>query len=135
MHHSIRSHARPTQDQRNDYVKRLDDSIQRAYASLLATQARYKRDFDKQIRLIRPRIKRGDEVYLDPTDGQSKTGKLPSPAIGPYRVLRKDDRTYVIDRDGAIERTNAGRVTSAPPPEDLRTRGPYTKLRRSNTIS
>ena len=27
LHHSIRSRARSTQDQRNDYVKRLDDSI------------------------------------------------------------------------------------------------------------
>ena len=118
LHHSIRSRARPTQDQRNDYVKRLDDSIQHAYTRLLATQARYKRDFDKRIRTIRQRIKRGDYVYLDPTDGQSKTGKLRSPAIGPYRVLRKDDRTYVIDRDGATERINADRVTYAPPPEN-----------------
>ena len=118
LHHSIRSRARPTQDQRNDYVKRLDDSIQHAYTRLLATQARYKRDFDKLIRTIRQRIKRGDYVYLDPTDGQSKTGKLRSTAIGPYRVLRKDDRTYVIDRDGATERINADRVTYAPPSEN-----------------
>ena len=107
LHHSIRSRARPTQEQRNDYVKRLDDSIQHAHTRLLATQARYKRDFDKGIRTIRQRIKRGDYVFLDPTGGQSKTGKLRSPAIGPYRVLRKDDRTYVIDRDGATERINA----------------------------
>ena len=53
LHHSIRSRARPTQDQRNDYVKRLDDSIQHAYTRLLATQARYKRDFDKRILTIR----------------------------------------------------------------------------------
>ena len=53
LHHSIRSRARPTQDQRNDYVKRLDDSIQHAYMRLLATQAPYKRDFDKRIRTIR----------------------------------------------------------------------------------
>ena len=33
-------------------------------------------------------------------------------------MLRKDDRTYVIDRDGAIERINADRVTYAPPLED-----------------
>ena len=118
MHHSIRSRARPTQDQQNDYVNRRDDSIQYAYTRLLATQARYKRDFDKQKRTIRQRIKRGDYVYLDPTDGQSKTGILRSPAIGPYRVLRKNNRTYVIDRDGATERINADRVTYAPPPEN-----------------
>ena len=55
---------------------------------------------------------------MDSTDGQSKTGKLRSPAIGPYRVLRKDDRTYVIDQDDVIERFNADRVTYAPPPEN-----------------
>ena len=120
LHHSMRSRARPTQQQQNDYVKRLDDSILHAYTRLLATQARYKRDFDKRIRTIRQRIKRGDYVYLDPTNGQSKTGKLRSPALGPYRVLRKDDRTYVIDRDGATERINADRVTYAPPPETRR---------------
>ena len=68
LHHSIRSRAQPTQDQRNDYVRRIDDSIQHVYTRLLATQARYKRDFDKQIRLIRKLIKRVDYVYLDPRD-------------------------------------------------------------------
>ena len=33
-------------------------------------------------------------------------------------MLRKDDRTYVIDRDGATERIKADRVTYAPPPEN-----------------
>ena len=33
-------------------------------------------------------------------------------------MLRKDDRTYVIDRDGATEKINADRVTYAPPPEN-----------------
>ena len=79
LQHSIRSRARTTQEKRNDYVRRLDDSIQHAYTRLLATQALYTRDFDKRIRVIRQRLKRGDCVYLDPTDGQSITGKLRSP--------------------------------------------------------
>ena len=37
-------------------------------------------------------------------------------------MLRKEDRTYVIDRDGAIERNNADRVTYAPPPGDPKNR-------------
>ena len=32
-------------------------------------------------------------------------------------MLRKDDRTYVIDRDGSIERITPDRVTYAPPPD------------------
>ena len=117
-HHSIRSRPWPTQEQRNDYVKPLDDAIQHAFTRPLATQARYKRYFDKRIRTIRQRIKRGDYVYVDPADGQSKTGKLRSSAIGPFRVLRKDDRTYVIDHDGASERINADRVTYSLPLEN-----------------
>ena len=132
LHHSIRSCARPTQEQRNDYVRRFDDSIQHVYTKLLATQAQYKRDFDKRIRRIRQRIKPGDYVYMDPTDGQSKTGKLRSPAIGPYRVLRKDDKTYVIDRDGAIERVNADRVTYAPPPDNPKARQETTTEQHDN---
>ena len=112
LHHSIRWRARLTQQKRNDFVRRLNESM----------QARYKQGFGKRIRTIRQRIERVDSVYLDPTDGQSKTGKLRSPAIGPYRVLRKDDRVYVIDSDGAIERINANRVIYAPPPEDPKDR-------------
>ena len=111
---------------------RIDDSIQHAYSRLLATQARYKLDFDKRIRTIRQRIKPGDYVYMDPTDGQLKTGKLRSPAIGPYRVLRKDDRTYAIDRDGAIGRVNADRVTYAPPPDNPKARQETTTEQHHN---
>ena len=45
-------------------------------------------------------------------------------------MLRKDDRTYVIDRDGAIEHINADRVTYTPPPgsstasQEKNTKGP-----------
>ena len=103
-------------------MRRLDDTIEHAYTRLLATQARYKRDFDKRIRKIKQRIRTGDYVYIDPTDGLSKTGKLQSPALGPFRVIRKDERTYVIDRNGATERVNADRVTYAPPPGDAPTK-------------
>ena len=122
VHHTVRSRTRPTQEQRNDYVRRLDDTIEHAYTRLLATQARYKRDFDKRIRKIKQRIRSGDYVYIDPTDGLSKTGKLQLPALGPFRVIRKDERTYGIDSNGATERINADRVTYAPPPEKARTK-------------
>ena len=76
----------------------------------------------QRVRKIKQRIRAGDYVYVDPTDGLSKTGKLQSPALGPFRVIRKDERTYVIDRDGATERINADRVTYAPPPENAPTK-------------
>ena len=122
LHHTVRSRTRPTQEQRNDYVRRLDDTIEDAYTRLLGTQARYKRDSDKRIRNIKQRIRTGDCVYIDPTDGISKTGKLQSPTLGPFRVIRKDERTYVIDRNGATERINADRITYAPPPVNAPTK-------------
>ena len=101
LRHTVRSRTRPTQEQRNDYVRRLDDTMEHAYNLLLATQARYMRDFDKRIRNIKQRIRTGDYVYIDPTDELSKTGKLQSPALGPFYVIRKDERTYLFDRNGA----------------------------------
>ena len=122
LHHTVRSRTRPTQEQRNDYVRRLDDTIEHAYIRLLATQARYKRDYDKLIRNIKQRIRAGDYVYIDPRDGLTKKGKLQSQALGPFRITQKDERTYVIDRNGATERINADRETYAPHPENAPTK-------------
>ena len=122
LHHTVRSRTRPTQEQRNDYVRRIDNTIEHAYTRLRATQACYKRYFDKCIRKIIQRIRTGDYVYIDPTDGLSKTGKLQSLALGPFRVIRKDERTSVIDRNGVTERINADRLTYAPPPENTPTK-------------
>ena len=55
--HTVRSRTRPTREQRNDYVRRLDDTITRTYNRLLETQARYKRDFEKRIHKIKQRIR------------------------------------------------------------------------------
>ena len=43
-------------------------------------------------------------------------------------MLRKDDRAYVIDGDGAIELINADRVTYAPPPDN------HTEPHEENTV-
>ena len=71
LHHNVRSRTSPTHEQRNDYVRRLDDTIEHAYTRLLATQARYRRDFNKCIRKMKQRIRTGEYVYFDPTDGLS----------------------------------------------------------------
>ena len=42
-------------------------------------------------------------------------------------MLRKDDRTYVRDSDGAIERVNANRVTYVPLPENTKSRHEATR--------
>ena len=112
------SRPKPSQDVRADFLKRLDESFTRASKSLQAVQARYKRDFDKRVKTTKKRIRVGDFVYLDATDGVTKPGKLTSPATGPFRVLFNDSRTILIDRDGLVERVSADRVIFSPPPAD-----------------
>ncbi|CDF40838.1 unnamed protein product [Chondrus crispus] len=105
-------------NQRAEFLKTLDSTIQKAYGSLRRTQARYKRDFDKRIRRINSRLRPGEYVYLNPTDGAKTSNKLASPAVGPYRVLANDRRIITIDRDGVTERVSADRCVYAPPPID-----------------
>ena len=121
MNHDAHTPRRTSAATKQDFVRRLEDSIVKANASLAKTQARYKRDFDKRVRRANRRLSPGDYVYLDPTDGSKKLGKLQSPAVGPFRVVSNDRRTLVIDRDGIIERVNADRVVHAPPPPDADT--------------
>ena len=80
----------------------------------MRTQQQYKRDFDKRIKKIKRNIREGDYVYIDPTDGMSKTGKLESPELGPFRVLKNNGRMFVILRHGNVERIMAGRITYEP---------------------
>ena len=118
LHHSVKLRAPPTAEQKNTYAKRLDDVIQTAYSRLIKTQQRYKRDFDRRIKKIQRNIREGDYVYINPTDGMSKTGKLESPALGTFRVLKTNERAVVIQRNQDVERINVDRITYAPPPEN-----------------
>ena len=52
-----------------EFLNKLDATIQKAYGSLRRTQARYKRDFDKNVRRVNKRVKPVHYVYLYPTDG------------------------------------------------------------------
>ena len=89
----------------------------------MKTQQRYKPDFDGRIKKSKRSIREGDYVYIDPADAMSKTGKLESPALGPFRILKNDGLTVVIQRKEDVERINADRITyaplsgNAPPPE------------------
>ena len=105
-------------NQRAEFLKTLNSTIQKAYGSLRRTQACYKREFDKRIRRINSRLRPGEYVYLNLTDGGKTSNKLASPAVGPYRVLANDHRTITIDIDGVTERVSADRSVYAPPPTD-----------------
>ena len=97
----------------------------KAYDRLLNMQRRYKRDFDERFRTANRNIRAGEYIYLDPTDGSTKGKKLGNHALGPYRVLANDRRTFFIQRDNEVETGNSDRVTYAPsppvvpPPESL----------------
>ena len=58
----------------------------------MKTQQSYKSDFERRIKKIKRNIREGDYVYIDPTEGISKTGKLESPALGPFRILKNDGK-------------------------------------------
>ena len=101
---------------KNEFLRRLDASLATARTQLAKTQQRYKDDFDKPVRRTNRKLRSVDFVYLNPSDGTAKTGKLEPAAIGPYRVLLNDKRTVYIDRDGLVERVSADRVVYSPPP-------------------
>ena len=121
LHHALRSRTRPTQEQRKDYVRRLNDKIEHLYTRLLATQFRYKRDFDKLERKINNNGYE-PEITFKSTRQTDSRKRVQTPALGPFHVIRKDERTYEIDRNGATERINADRVTYEPPPENAPTK-------------
>lgn len=117
LHHWVDRTAPPVEEQKDNFVARLDATIQKAYKSLQGTQARYKPDFNKRVKRVGKTIHDGDYVYLGLANGsRAKTPKLQPLGFGPYRVLKNDTRTFVIDRDGKVERLNASRVTRSPPP-------------------
>ena len=116
LYHSPTSRKAQTTEQREDYLDRLESTIQAAYKTLLKTQARYKQDFDRRVGPSNRNIRAGQYVYLDPTDGTTKGIKPGNHALGPYRVITNDKRTFVIQRGEQLERVNADRVAYAPPP-------------------
>ena len=103
---------------RHEFLKQLDEAIQKAYGRLKKSQKRYKRDFDARVRRANLDLEAGDYIFLDPTLQEKKLGKLTSPSVVPYRVIARDQRTFTIDRAGVTERVNRDRVTRAPRPAD-----------------
>ena len=111
-------HQRPDPDKatRHEFLVHLYTAIQRAYVRLKKSQQRYKRDFDARVRRTDVDLKASDYVFIDSSGGQGKTSKLGSPAVGPFRIIARDERTFTIDRGGHTERVSCDRVTRAPRP-------------------
>ena len=114
LHRSLRDHPEPDSRDRHEFLFALDEAIAGASNRLKKAQARYKKNFDKRVRRTNLNISPGDYVFIGPTDGSKKKGKLQSPAEGPYGVQQRSDRTFPIERKGATEVINSDRVTKAP---------------------
>ena len=107
------SRARTPRAQKSEYVQRLQVALQKASRSLQRAQARYRRDFDRGIRVTR-RIQTDDYIFLDAHDGTAKRPKLTHNMSGPFRVLGHDNNNIVIQRGEVVERVSRDRVTLAP---------------------
>ena len=115
LYHNSRGVRKATDEQREHYIEQLDATTAKAYDRLLKTQRRYKQDLDERVRTANRNIRSGEYVYLGPTDVTTKGTKLGNHALGTYRVLENDLRTFFIQRDDEVERVNSDSITHAPP--------------------
>lgn len=80
--------------QRVEFVKRIEEALDTGRKTFEKAQARLKRYFDLRTRQANQDIASGDFFYIDPESGGGK--KLRNHAIGPYLVLDRDQRTFMI---------------------------------------
>ena len=117
LHHKVNARERPTAQSKADFIHRLDKAIHKAYASLMRTQSRYKKDYDRAVKRVNQSIRAGDWVLID--NPEENPTKLQSHAQGPFRVLSNDGHTFTIDRAGQLERVGSDRVVASPAPHDV----------------
>ena len=82
--------------ERHEFLKQLDEAIQKADGRLKKSQKRYKRDFDTRVRRANLYIDADDYIFLYPTLQEKKQGKFTSPSVGPYHAIACDQRTFTI---------------------------------------
>ena len=125
---SIRKNGPNDGDSRRNFRHRLDVAISNARINLHKMQERYKKDFDKHVHKRTFNLEPGDYVFIDPRNarvpGQEKRNKLQHNLLGPYEVLRVNERNVVIQRDDLVETVNVDRVIYTPSNEATRTRRP-----------
>lgn len=98
-----------------EFLTSLYKTITNEYARFKRMEIWYKNSFAIRVRRTTGNIKRGDYVFIDPTDGGKKKGRFQSPAEGPYLIQKRSERTITIDRKGSSEVINSDRVTKEPP--------------------
>ena len=104
---------------KQDFLRRLESTLNTARKNLAKTQQRYKRNFDARVRARLKDIEPGSYVYREvPVHPEGVNPKLASPVDGPHRVIANEWPTIIIDDRGHSVRVNANRLVKAPvPPE------------------
>lgn len=86
---------------------------------LQRVQERYKRDFDRRLGNSRKIICAGNYVFIDVSDGVTRTSKLEHAVEVPYWVLGQDQHTLVIQSKELIERITVDWDILAPRPAGM----------------
>ena len=103
---------------RERWRSRLSALMDTATVALRSTQQRYKRNFDRRMRLPKQDPLPGEYVFIrkDHRARHEPKHKLSPIATGPYRVIDADDKTLVVEMGQRHERVSRDRVEWAPPP-------------------
>jgi RNase H-like domain found in reverse transcriptase/Reverse transcriptase (RNA-dependent DNA polymerase)/Integrase zinc binding domain/Integrase core domain/Chromo (CHRromatin Organisation MOdifier) domain len=91
-----------------------------AKEQLSAAQQRYKKAYDAHVRVRNADIQVGDLVFVRTfVTEPGRSPKVEFPVSGPYTVIARDDKTFVVRTASGSQRVSADRVTKAPGPRDL----------------
>ena len=100
---------------KNDFIVRLDETLRQASQRLHAGQERYKRAYDRTVRLGNANLATDDLVFV--RDEDSDESKLSFKTLGSFRVIVNNGNTITVDYDGVHQRINSDRVTPVPKPD------------------
>ena len=82
-------------DYREELVMSLATARELAVESIKAAQSRYKKQYDKRVKVVDMRV--GDWVFVRfPQDETGKQRKLSQPWRGPFRITRRDDPDVTV---------------------------------------
>jgi Chromo (CHRromatin Organisation MOdifier) domain len=87
---------------------------------LSEAQERYKTVYDAHVKLRNDKIQIGDLVFVKTfVTEPGRSPKLEFPASGPFAVIGRDDKTFLVKTAYGKQIISSHRVTRAPAPQDL----------------
>ncbi|GAB0498086.1 hypothetical protein MMPV_009427 [Pyropia vietnamensis] len=101
---------------KRSFMARLRKLIPQVAEALAKTQQRYKKGYDLNIARRNTDVRVGDYVY---TVAHRRLHKLDAPVLGPFLVVDRDDKTFVVQVGDDEERVSSDQVTPAPRPPDV----------------